>query len=238
MALVRVARLEDLESLDALVDRLAAIEAGNPPPRRVDASIAKKKGLAAETDGRRGMDSGAPPPPERDPKETERDGEVAPEPVVRLEAPVNDGRAPSRADMAVAAGPLDFEAVRRSWSGALARVPATLRWRLTQVEPLSWQPPDSLIVGPRPGAAGIEAVCTADALAAIGQALGRILHHPTVVRFQPASGPEAPAAAGDANEGRRGDILASDPLVQKVVEMFEARPVQLDFEESDAGNSA
>lgn len=238
MALVRVARLEDLESLDALIDRLALIEGGGPPTRRHDASVAKKKGLAAEEGSRESVDSVASAPA-RDPKEPERDRASTPvEPDVTSEAPANHAGPLPRETRAAAPGSLDFEAVRRSWTGALARVPATLRWRLTQVEPLHLQPPDSLIVGPKPGAAGIETVCTADALEAIGHALGRILHHQIVLRFQPSSGSNAAAEDGDANEGRRGDILATDPLVQKVVEMFEARAVQLDFDDSDPGASA
>ncbi len=51
MALVRVARLEDLQSLDSLVDRLTAIEAGGPPLKRPDPVPAKKKGGQAETVG-------------------------------------------------------------------------------------------------------------------------------------------------------------------------------------------
>ncbi|MHB1561318.1 MAG: hypothetical protein ACYC61_28055, partial [Isosphaeraceae bacterium] len=55
-----------------------------------------------------------------------------------------------------------------------------------------------------------------------------------VLRFQQSSDSETQAADGDANETRRADVLAADPLVQKVVEMFEARAIQLDFDDSDA----
>ncbi len=48
MALVRVARLEDLQSLDSLIERLTAIEAGGPPIRHADAPPAKKRGGRAE----------------------------------------------------------------------------------------------------------------------------------------------------------------------------------------------
>ena len=43
MALVRVARLEDMETLEALVERLTALESGAPAVRRPEADAAKKK---------------------------------------------------------------------------------------------------------------------------------------------------------------------------------------------------
>ncbi len=236
MALVRVARLEDLESLDALIDRLGSIEGGSPTPRRGDGAAAKKKGLVAEAASRTAVHSPIPVEGTREPAANVA-GKSG-EPVVTAELPRQQANGPPREAVAAGAGALDFEAVRRRWSEALPKVAATLRWRLTQVEPLHLQPPDILIVGPKPGAAGTEAVCTSDALEAIGQALGRLIHHPIVLRFQPSSGSEAGAADGDANEARRADVLAADPLVQKVVEMFEARAIQLDFEDTDAGSPA
>lgn len=236
MALVRVARLEDLEALDALIDRLASIEGGSPPLRRTDGLAAKKKGLVAEAGSKTAAGPSTTPQATKEPG---ANGAGLPvEPFVTTETTRKPVIRPSRDAITDGAGPLDFEAVRRSWSDALVKVPATLRWRLTQVEPLCLQPPDILIVGPKPGAAGNEAVCTSDALEAIGQALGRLVHHPIVLRFQASSGSEAIAADGDANESRRADVLASDPLVQKVVEMFEARAIQLDFDDSDGGSSA
>ncbi len=72
---------------------------------------------------------------------------------------------------------------------------------------------------------------TAEARARIEQALQRLLHRPVSVRFDRSAeaGPrESPAQA--ATPDRRGD-LAGDPMVQKVVELFEARPLHLEYEE-------
>ena len=43
LALVRVARLENLDELSELVERLAALESGSPPPRKTSAPSVKKK---------------------------------------------------------------------------------------------------------------------------------------------------------------------------------------------------
>ena len=48
MALVRVARLEDLTALDTLVERLSALESGAPAARRVEAGPGKKKSGPSE----------------------------------------------------------------------------------------------------------------------------------------------------------------------------------------------
>ncbi|MHB1560796.1 MAG: DNA polymerase III subunit gamma/tau, partial [Isosphaeraceae bacterium] len=168
MALVRVARLEDLESLDALIDRLASIEGGNPPSRRVEGQAAKKKGLAAEVEGRAAVNGPTPAPGASE--LAANGGGVPVEPIVTRELSVSGDpvNLPSPGAVVDGAASLDFEAVRRRWSEALPKVPATLRWRLTQVEPLHLQPPDVLVVGPKPGASGIEAICPSDAEEAIG----------------------------------------------------------------------
>ncbi len=56
------------------------------------------------------------------------------------------------------------------------------------------------------------------------------------VRFHQERAAEETPGEGREPDPPRADGLASDPLIQKVVELFEARPVQLDYDGPDAGS--
>lgn len=135
--------------------------------------------------------------------------------------------------------PLDLERARRVWPDAIAKLPYKFNWRLTQVEPVEMAGPDILVVAPRPGYNGVdEAVFSAETSDALAGMLRRLTQRPVQVRFRSSgAADEGPTAVAQA-EPRRADSLTSDPLVQKVVELFEARPVQMDYEGPDAGASA
>ena len=157
LALVRIARLEDLEALDTLVERLTAIEAGAPPPRRPDAVAAKKKREPAElsgppraalplTDGggREPSEGPAMPPPPR---------------AVREEARAPSSPAPRAAAPAAL---LDLEAVRRIWSEVVGRMKS--QWRLQLVHPAAVVGDDVVVIAPRPGYNGEDDPGLPDAL--------------------------------------------------------------------------
>lgn len=108
-------------------------------------------------------------------------------------------------------------------------------WRLSQVEPIAVVGPDVLVIAARPGynADGADPG-SPETLEVLGQKLQRLIHRPVTVRY------ERPVAAEDGTSdsrpagSRRPDSLMADPLVQKVVELFEARSVQLDYDEPDS----
>ncbi len=236
MALVRLARLEDFESLDSILHRLASMEDGTPVPRRQDSDPAKKKGSRAEIDSERSLTRSTAgerlPSPSQSPSgspaaEDPRDGAGA--------GPVPRGPAGLSVDPTAAesdhhpAGELDLEAIRKHWPQAVARLPLKFHWRISQIEPVELAGPDLLFVSPRPGYTGDESVFSAETSEALASVLKRWMRRPIQVRFR-ASGSGETSAQQVENEPRRADAIASDPLVQKVIELFEARPVQVDYD--------
>jgi DNA polymerase III subunit gamma/tau len=233
MALVRVARLEDMQSLDSMIDRLAALEGGGPVVRRTEATSAKKRGGPAET-------AGSPPARPATPGPA-RDQPVTVSAASEPDGAPKAGREPARPAERPSAeepGSLDLETARRIWPEVLARVPGKLTWRLSQVEPVAVHGPDILFLAPKPGYNVDENVCTPEALEKVSGEFQKLMRCAVVVRFQPSSAAEDGASDGRAPEPRRADPLTSDPLVQKVVELFEARSVQMDYDGPDAGASA
>jgi len=72
----------------------------------------------------------------------------------------------------------------------------------------------------------------------LGRGIQGLIHRRVTVRYErPASGDEASPDTRPA-EPKRTDSLMGDPLVQKVVELFEARSVQLDYDGPDASSTA
>jgi hypothetical protein len=51
------------------------------------------------------------------------------------------------------------------------------------------------------------------------------------VRYEQSSEESPAAGAGIAADSRRPERLAADPMIQKVVELFEARPLHLDYDD-------
>jgi DNA polymerase-3 subunit gamma/tau len=135
--------------------------------------------------------------------------------------------------------PLDLENVRRIWPEALAKVPYKYNWRLSQVEPVGVAEPNILVVAPKPGYNGMdEAVFSSETADVLGATFQRLMKRPVQVRFRPSDASDGGTPDRQDPEPRRADALASDPLVQKVIELFEARPVQMDYDGPDEGASA
>jgi DNA polymerase-3 subunit gamma/tau len=106
-----------------------------------------------------------------------------------------------------------------------------LGWRLTQAEAIGVEEPHVLVIAAKPGYNSVADLCGSDeARQKIELCLQRLLHHHVTVRYEQSS-KEAPAGAASAADSRRPERLAADPMIQKVVELFEARPLHLDYDE-------
>jgi DNA polymerase-3 subunit gamma/tau len=277
MALVRVARLEDLESLDAVIERLASLDAGGPPVRRPETRTAKKKGARVEARGSASVSGpavvGSQPPSSalsplehhgtadgrdaREPSDVISQGTANPPNSERGDspAPARSGpslgrsgresragsmrRTTSAAPAASEPAPLDLERAQQVWPEVVARIPATLAWRLSHVDPVEVIGPDVLVIAPQPGYNAInETIVSAETLEVLRTTIQRLIHRPVEVRFQPSSGSDAGLQDGREPEPRRANALSADPLVQKVIELFEARPVQMHYDGAEADPSA
>ncbi len=228
MALVRLARLEDFETLDAVLHQLASIEDGTPVSRRPESDSAKKKGNRAEIEGERSTASE---------RSVSASGNPTGSSAVETSSESAGSNGPARAGVdpkatepdGQPAGDLDLESIRKHWPQAVARLPLKFHWRISQVEPVELAGPDLLFVSPRPGYTGAESVFSAETSEALASVLQRWSRRPIQVRFR-ASGSGEGSAKLVEDEPRRADAITSDPLVQKVIELFEARPVQVDYE--------
>jgi DNA polymerase III subunit gamma/tau len=204
LALARVARLEDLAEVGELVARLSALESGASPPSAP--SPVKKKSAEPEPS----PPQPAPPkrataaPPRRDP---------AP--------PMDDG-----------APPLDLDAVRQSWPGLARLVGLEIYAKkgLGQALPTAISGPNVLVIALPARYNWVADECdTPEVRSRIEEGLEHLLHRRVSVRFE-RSAEEAEAVPHDltAGGGARRDELEQDPIVQKVVQLFEARRIRVD----------
>jgi DNA polymerase-3 subunit gamma/tau len=211
LALVKVARLANFAELGTILQRLGALDRGGGAmagavarPAALDGG-AKKKSIPAELS--------PPPRPEGTPTVS---------PVPRIDQ--------------IDAVPLDMAEIRRVWPELLTRVGASVAWRLSQLEPLAIEAPDVLVITPKPGYNGPDDLLDAPgSKEKIEQSLRRLLRRPASVRYEPGrtrpGGADADSeAAAGPGKPRAADVLSADPLVKKVVELFEARPFHLDLE--------
>ncbi|QEH35067.1 DNA polymerase III subunit tau [Aquisphaera giovannonii] len=254
MAMVRVARLENLSELGDLVRRLADIEAGVPVPPRPAAPVEKKKQSDAalshepavaprvEPAPARSADPPPAPParPERaaaeppprpadapparpsPPPPAPREAESRPSPAAKGPASRNSGP------------PLDLKAMKEAWPEVVKKVGAGLGLKLVATEPVAVQGADVLVFGLKSGynRSFADHCGTPDAIAKIELALQRMFHRAIAARYDPAVGADGPGEGRPAAaEARRPEVLAGDPIVQRMVELFEARPLHLEYEE-------
>jgi DNA polymerase-3 subunit gamma/tau len=130
--------------------------------------------------------------------------------------------------------PLDIEVARKAWPELVKKVGAQLGWRLSQIEPIAVEGPDVLVIAAKAGYNSAFDDCgTPEALAKIGQTLGRLVHRPVRVKYERSAESEKAAADSRAQDARRADSVASDPMVQRIVELFEARTLQLDYDDQE-----
>ncbi len=233
MALVRVARLEDLESLDNVIERLAAMEAGGPLLRRPEARAAKKRAG--------GLKSRAAKRSRRRPRSAIRLPRAA-----MVASPPRGGPA---ASLAVARrhkprpprsrSPLDLEAAQRVWAeaagpddgeSAVAAHAGGPRRHRRAGHP-GHRAEAGLLCHRRDHRLGRGPGGRADGAPALVASPGR--------SPLPADERVRRRAARRQRSWPRGTRRAdADPLVQKVIELFEARPVQMDYDGPEADHPA
>ncbi|HKM53086.1 MAG TPA: hypothetical protein VJY33_06705, partial [Isosphaeraceae bacterium] len=127
---------------------------------------------------------------------------------------------------------LELEAVRQLWPDLVKKVGSTLGMKLVAAEAIEVESPDVLVIAAKPGYNSLADSCgTDEAKERISHCLQRLLRRPVTVRYQRVVESMSPAPSAPAGEQRPTEILAVDPMVQKVVELFEARPLHLEYED-------
>jgi DNA polymerase-3 subunit gamma/tau len=133
-----------------------------------------------------------------------------------------------------------MDAVRQVWPHVLKKVGMRIGVPLSQAEKfLATSGPNVLAVRLPVGYNGSVLECdTPEVRARIEQVLQNFLHRPVMVRFERSEGEGAgpssdssPSPSAPSASARRRDELEGDPMVRKVVELFEARPWHLEFED-------
>jgi DNA polymerase-3 subunit gamma/tau len=283
LALVRVARLEKLAALSTMVERLAALESGNPTASAATASVEQVAKLAGTTSAKRrtkfvaALDGLDPAPPSGSltsaspaavstPSSRGDESSVSPSAGSRDSSgqAMREAAAGPELDRFSSSGllgagaardpegaraaatttaqeelpPLELATARRVWPDLVKKVGANLGWRLSQVEPVAALGSDVLVIAAKPGYNSIAEVCaTPEALVKIGQGLQRLIHRPVSIRYQCSADGGESAPESRPNDSRRRESLEADPMVQMVIELFEAHFVHADYGETDQ-NSA
>jgi DNA polymerase-3 subunit gamma/tau len=203
LALVRVARLEDMAELGELITRLSALEGGTAPaPGSLSSAPSSKK------------KPGTP--------ESAADG------------PRGDGAA---SPTGTAAATLDLESVRQIWPQLLKDLKGH-GIALSEVAPTAVASPNVLVIALGAGYNWVADLCEKpEARSRIEEGLRRLLHRPVTLRFDRAAEGAGTPSSTPAKAPRRRHQMEEDPLVQKVVELFEARPVHLEVEDDLPGPS-
>jgi DNA polymerase-3 subunit gamma/tau len=233
VALVKVARLENFAELGEIIQHLGNVERGGggiiaAPPRPGSTtgspapSSLKKKPIADELSVPDGPPDLSDPPRQASPGIGNRSGTGETPPATP----------PASLD-AIASEPLDIAEVRHAWPELIKKVGPNIAWRLSLMEPVEIEGPDVLVISPKPGYNGSDDLLEAPgAREKIEQTLRRLVRRHISVRYEP--GQDRPGRSSEPSEPtgkpRGVDALSSDPLVRKVVELFEARPFHLDLE--------
>jgi DNA polymerase-3 subunit gamma/tau len=249
LALVRVARLENLSDLGEMIQRLTALESGSAPsPSGAAPSVKKKPGpdspepdrqavAAAPGESRpRPAAGSAPSARAADPAEAVTSRTPgAPPPDRPAARETDDGAAePAPRDGSPA---LELARVHQVWEELVRKVGVSLGMRLSQAVPIGVEEPDVLVIGPRSGYNPVvDSLGTDEALEKIGHCLQRLLRRPVTVRYERSSEGSPSGRPGPPGESRRPEALAADPMIQKVVELFEARPLHLEYDDDPDSN--
>jgi DNA polymerase-3 subunit gamma/tau len=127
---------------------------------------------------------------------------------------------------------LELAAVRQVWPDLVKKVGSPLSMRLAAADAISVEEPDVLVIAAKPGYNSLADSCgTEEAREKIAHCLQRLLRRPVTVRYQHTSEPAQGNAHEPFPEPTRPEMLAADPMVQKVVELFEARPLHLEYDD-------
>ncbi|WP_422926495.1 DNA polymerase III subunit gamma/tau [Singulisphaera sp. PoT] len=236
MGLLRVSLLEDMTEIKDVIARLAAMESGMPLPAprppATPASLPSSQASLKKKPDDLGRDA---PPAERTPERRapELRATVAPPEVRRQPEPPPPTTTPAQSSEA-----LDIEEVRRVWP-ELSRLGLRYWKGLCQVTPALIQPPDLLVIRVNPRYNWVIDECgSREALDRIEGTLAQLLSRRVTIKFESSPDAEAPAATpSPASAVARRDELAGDPMIQKIVELFEARPIHLEAEEDATPSS-
>ena len=212
LAFCRVARLEDLADLGTLIGRLAAIESGEPAPS------APKKKRADDPPMKAGAVASVPSaiPPITLPVAAVVAVEDLPPPGKEAAAEEPAGPPPS------------LESVERAWNDLISKVGIDLGTKLSRVRPGRIEGGRTVVVSVGPRYNYVADACERpESRRKIDEVLTALLGGPASLRFdRAAADPEAPSAAPSPQTLD----LTGDPIVKRVVELFEARKVKVEVE--------
>ncbi len=210
VALVRVARLENLAELSELTARLSALERGEPA---VSGAAVKKKLVPVE--------SAAP----RELPRAEESPAPSPEPVAREPVPPTPQR------------PLELGAVQQVWQELIKKIGLRIGAKLSQVRTsdLSVEPPDTLVITLSPGYNWVAVECDQpEPRARIEETLQRLLRRPVTLRFvRPAEDDQPSTELAPTQQ-----TTHEDPMIQDLVKLFDARPVHIEMDDSPPAGGA
>jgi DNA polymerase-3 subunit gamma/tau len=221
LALVRVARLENLMAIPELIDRIEHLAAGGTA---LSAPSKKKRGPEPDRPSLAAEMTAAPPRTLAPPAPVES--------VAAASTPSPAGPPPS---------PLSLEAVRAAWAELPGRIGMRFGLPLTFLSVDRIEGPATLViqVPPRYNDQG-DASEMPESRAKIIEALAQVLGRRVTLRFErlaaePEAGPESSSSGGpDTQSAPRLEQALADPLVMKVRELFEARLLRADAEEGSA----
>ena len=215
IAILRVARLDDLVELGEVVARLAAQEAGAPA-----VPILEKKKLTppepSTIEGPTPRRVEIPEAPPSTPAETPR--EAAPEP----ERPAPIAR--------------DLESIAAGWSGWVASLPKELSSRLVHLRPTALPEPGLLVIEPISGYNNhvVDACERPDIRNKIESSLRQWLPGPMAIQFRKLVEARVSSPGRHPSAIAKGEGLQDDPIVKLILELFEARAVRVEVEEDQA----
>jgi DNA polymerase-3 subunit gamma/tau len=210
VALARVALLENLSNLSDVITRLAALESDATTPAASSSRTDLKKKLEP-----RSPSPTAPTSPETSPPPSAQETE----PPVSQPLPT-------------------LEAVVQAWPDVIKKVGAGLGVGLSQVAPTAILGPNLLVIGLSSRYNWVAEKCdTVEARAKLEHVLLKVLNRRLTVRFDRGSEEPASTQASVSVPSPRREGVDGDTLVQKVVELFEARPFSLEFEEDTPPSS-
>jgi DNA polymerase-3 subunit gamma/tau len=130
--------------------------------------------------------------------------------------------------------PLDLATARKVWPDLVKKVGPSLLWRINYVEPIAVAESDVLVIAAKPGYNLMADPCgTDEALREITQGLQRLLNRAVTLKYERSANNDEREAERPQPRAARGQSLSADPMIQKVVELFEARPLQLDYGDED-----
>ncbi len=197
-----------------------------PPPPRMEAEPPARS--LPRIDEPNGLHDRPQPVAPAEPPARIEEKPAASEPAGHSEPPHEPQGEPSQS--------LDLDTVLKAWPNVIKKIPTTLRWRFSQVDPVAMAGPDLLIIAAKPGfnSETVEESCgTPDALEQLERTLQKHTHRPVKIKYERSAGHDRESLDPATADARRTDVLKTDPLVQKVVELFEARTVKLEYEDRD-----